>query len=162
MPQDMNCLAPLLDGRYIVSLATLNRDTSIHLVAVWFISENGNLFVPTSSKSRKARNVLVRPQASIMVDARRDDSQRGLSVSGRAEIITGDSARALNLRIHNRYLTPGALANPRVGPVMLANDDVTIRLIPEKWAQWDLNEDDQKVFEGDLFGSAQGSLLPLD
>ena len=75
MKQEEKHLAPFLQGRFIVSLATLNSDGSIHITAVWFLFQDGSFFVPTSSKSRKARNVLERPQASLMADSRKDDMQ---------------------------------------------------------------------------------------
>ena len=162
MNKEKKQLDPFLQGRYIVSLATLNNDGSIHMTAVWFIFQKGSFFVPTSSKSRKARNVLARPQASLMVDARKNDLQGGLTVSGKTELIRGEPARALNLRIHGRYMSTDALGDSQVGPVMLANDDVTIRLTPERWIGWDLNEDDLKTYGGRLFGPPAGYLLPLD
>ncbi len=162
MKQGKRQLDILLQGRYIVSLPTLNNDGSIHMTAVWFLFQKGSFFVPTSSKSRKARNVLARPQASLMVDDRRNDIQGGLTVSGTTELIWGEPARALNLRIHGRYMSTDALRDSQVGPVMLANDDVTIRLTPERWIGWDLNEDDLRTFGGRLFGPPGGYLLPLD
>ena len=61
----------LLRGRYIATLGTENTDGTIHLTAVWYLFENGCLFIATSSKTRKARNVVARPKASLMVDARK-------------------------------------------------------------------------------------------
>ena len=58
-------LQELLRGRYIATLGTENADGTIHLTAVWYLFEEGYLFVATSSKSRKARNILVRPQAAV-------------------------------------------------------------------------------------------------
>jgi general stress protein 26 len=49
----------LLRGRYIAALGTENADGTIHLTAVWYL-EDGHLFIATSSKSRKARNIVVR------------------------------------------------------------------------------------------------------
>jgi len=60
-----------LKGRFIASLGTENEDGSIHLTAVWYLFEGNCLYVATSSRSRKARNVLSRPKASLMVDSRK-------------------------------------------------------------------------------------------
>jgi nitroimidazol reductase NimA-like FMN-containing flavoprotein (pyridoxamine 5'-phosphate oxidase superfamily) len=67
-----------LNGRFIASLGTQNEDASVHLTAVWYLFEGGCLYVATSSRSRKARNVLSRPKASLMVDTRTPASERGL------------------------------------------------------------------------------------
>ena len=47
-------------GRFIASLGTESEDGSTHLTAVWYLFEDGCLYVATSSRSRKARNVLSR------------------------------------------------------------------------------------------------------
>jgi nitroimidazol reductase NimA-like FMN-containing flavoprotein (pyridoxamine 5'-phosphate oxidase superfamily) len=47
----------LLDRRHIASLATQSPDGSIHMVAVWFWFDGSHIFVATSSRSRKARNL---------------------------------------------------------------------------------------------------------
>ena len=57
-------LQELLRGRYIATLATENQDGTIHLTAVWYLFESGGLYVATSSKTQKARNVAARPKAS--------------------------------------------------------------------------------------------------
>ena len=57
-------LQEILRGRYIATLGTENADGTIHLTAVWYLFEDGYLFVATSSKSRKARNLAARPKAS--------------------------------------------------------------------------------------------------
>ena len=76
-------LAELLQGRYIATLATENADGTIHLTAVWYLFEDGDLFIATSSKSRKARNVAARAKASLMVDVRKPGAERGVTGPGK-------------------------------------------------------------------------------
>jgi hypothetical protein len=52
-------LQELLRGRYVAALGTENADGSIHLTAVWYLFEDGALFVATSTKTRKFRNVVI-------------------------------------------------------------------------------------------------------
>ena len=59
----------LLDARHIASLATENPDGSIHMVAVWFRFDGKHVFVDTSSRSRKARNLRANSKVSLMVEA---------------------------------------------------------------------------------------------
>src|SRR5271163_1626730 len=98
----------LLSGRYIATLGTENTDGSIHLTAVWYLFEDGSLFFATSSKSRKARNIAARPKASLMIDARRPGTERGVNAAGRAELISGSQSREINRRIHSRYMSAAA------------------------------------------------------
>ena len=151
----------MLQRRSIATLGTTNADGSIHLTAVWYLFEDGRLFVATSSKSRKARNVAALPKASLMVDARKPGAERGVTAAGSAELITGNPSREINRRIHTRYLSAAAMADPQIEPVFASFDDVTLRLAPESWFTWDMATLDAQAFGGRL-GGTPGYLLPLD
>ncbi len=154
-------LEEFLQGRYIAALGTENADGTIHLTAVWYLFEEGSLFVATSSKSRKARNVAARPKASLMVDTRKPGTERGVTAGAKAELISGNQSRELNCRIHSRYMSPAAISDPHVGAVLASFDDVTIRLTPVSWTAWDMTLLDAQAFGGRL-GGTPGYLLPLD
>jgi len=151
----------LLQGRYIATLGTENADGTIHLTAVWYLFEDGSLFIATSSKSRKARNIAAWPKASLMIDARRPGTERGVNAAGRAELISGSRSREINRRIHSRYMSAAAISDPRVGTVFESFDDVTIRLEPVAWTAWDMAVLDAQAFGGRL-GGTPGYLLALD
>ncbi len=151
-----------LNERHYATLATLNEDGSIHLTPVWYLFENDCFFVSTGSPSRKVRNILARPQASIVVDSRKLESTRWVSASGSAEIIRGERSKEINTKIDKRYLTKVALEDPSVGPVIEAAGDVTIRLTPHSWQSWDLKSLDDQFFSGILSQNPQKWFLPLD
>ena len=104
----------------------------------WYLFEDGCLFIATSSKTRKARNVVARPKASLMVDARKPGTERGVTAAGRVELISGGESHEINRRLHSRYLSAAAMSDPQVGPVFASFDDVTIRLTPVSWIAWDM------------------------
>jgi PPOX class probable F420-dependent enzyme len=154
-------LQEILQGRYIATLGTENADGTIQLTAVWFLFEDGHFFVATSSKSRKARNLAARPQATLMVDVRKPAAERGVTAAGRADLISGHQSQEINRRIHRRYMSPAALADPHVGAVFASFDDVTLRITPVSWTSWDMSVLDAQAFGGRL-GKTPGYLLPLD
>jgi PPOX class probable F420-dependent enzyme len=151
----------LLRGRYIATLGTENADGTIHLTAVWYLFEDGCLFIATSSKTKKSRNVVSRPKASLMVDARKPGRERGVTAAGRVELISGKVSREINRRLHSRYLSAAAMSDPHVGPVFESFDDVTIRVTPVSWIAWDMAVLDAQALGGRL-GRTPGYLLPLD
>lgn len=151
----------LLQKRNVATLATENANGTIHLTAVWYLFEEDHLFVATSSRTRKARNVTARPRASLMVDARRAGAERGVSAAGKVDLLSGDHARTINRRIHSRYLSAAAMSDPQIEPVFASFDDVTIRLTPAAWTAWDMAVLDAQAFGGRL-GKTPGYLLPLD
>jgi PPOX class probable F420-dependent enzyme len=126
-----------LAERRIAVLSTEDPDGLPYLTAIWFAYEDGAFLVPTGSTSRKVRNARARPRGGILVDAR-GEHQHGVAASGRLEVIEGDAARSLNERLHRRYVTDAGMADPQIGPPLAEGDDVTLRLVPERWQQWDL------------------------
>ena len=146
--------------RTIACLATQNDDGSIHLTAVWFLYEEGRIYVTTGSHTRKARNLKSQPNASLMVDVRDPGSERGVCASCSVGMLRGDRAADLTSRIHKRYLSAAAQQDPRVGGVFAAIDDVVVELKPNKWTSWDM-----RVLGKQLFGDAAGIpgyFLPLE
>ena len=150
----------ILTGRFIASLGTQNEDGSIHLTAVWYLFDAGSFYVATSSRSRKARNVAARPKATLMVDARKPASEHGLVAMCTVDVLAGPSSREVNARIHGRYMSKAALADPRAGGTMAAMDDITLKLTPTGWYSWDMRVLDDAVFGGSM--KTPGYLLPLD
>lgn len=68
----------LLSGRYIASLATVNRDLSVHVVAVWYWSDGAKVYVATAAESHKAQNLQSNSTVSLMIDARDPLASRGV------------------------------------------------------------------------------------
>ncbi len=151
----------LLDGRHVASLATENPDGSIHMVAVWYWFDDGHVYVATSSRSRKARNLESNPKVSLMIDARDPAASFGINITGTALILTGDSSRKRNAGIHRKYLSEAALADPKVGPVFATWDDVTIQITPASVIAWDMRQADRQFFGGTLERNPD-YLLPLE
>ena len=151
----------LLTGRFIASLATENPDSSIHVVAVWFWFDGAHVFVATSSRSRKARNLQSSPKVSLMIDSRDPAASCGITMVGNGQILTDDSSREKNAEIHRKYLSPMALADAKVGPVFAAWDDVSIQIAPASVITWDMRQADRQFFGGAM-ESNPTYLLPLE
>lgn len=151
----------LLSGRYIASFSSQNADGSIHVVAVWYCFDGANVYVATSTRTRKARNIQANPQVSLMIDSRDPAASRGVCIAGTARFLTGESARDWNAKVHGKYLSQAALADERVGPVFAAWDDVTIQVTPTNVFAWDMRQADKQVFSG-AFEKHPGYLLPVE
>jgi PPOX class probable F420-dependent enzyme len=95
----------LLDARHISSLATENPDGSIHMVAVWYWFDGTHLFVATSSRSRKARNLQSNSRVALMIDARDPAASCGVTLTGTAQILTAELSQKSNAQIHRKYLS---------------------------------------------------------
>jgi hypothetical protein len=95
-----------------------------------------------------------------MIDSRDPVASYGVTISGSAQILSGEESQNRNKEIHRRYLSSAALSDTRVGPVFAGWDDVTIQITPESVISWDMREADRQVFGG-AFESNPGYLLPL-
>jgi PPOX class probable F420-dependent enzyme len=151
----------LLAGRYVATFATANPSGSIHMVAVWYWFDGTNVFVATSSRSRKARNLESNPKISLMIDSRDPAASFGVTIAGTAQILTDEASRTRNAQIHRKYLSEAALVDPRVGPVFAAWDDITVQITPTSVIAWDMREADRQVF-GSAFETNPAYLLPLE
>jgi PPOX class probable F420-dependent enzyme len=151
----------LLENRYIASFATHNPSGSIHIVAVWFWFDGTDIYVATASRSRKARNLHANPQVSLMVDSRDPAASYGVTIAGSAQVLSGEPSSRCNTKIHRKYLSEAALADPKVGPVFAAWDDITVRLVPTSVIVWDMREADEHVFGGS-FKNNPTYLLPIE
>ena len=151
-----------LNGRHYATLATFNEDGSIHLRPAWYLFEDGRFFVSTSSSARKVRNILARPEASIIVDIRNLGSERWVSASGAAEIMRGERSKEIYAKILPRYVTKAGLEDPRVGPVFAAAGEVILGLTPHSWRSWELKSLDDEYFGGILRQTPEQWFLPVD
>lgn len=151
----------MLSGRHIASLATQNADGTTHMVAVWYYFDGESIYVATAGYSHKAKNVKRSSQVSLMIDGRDLAAQRGICITGTARLLTGAPSSAWNEKVHRKYLSTAAVADPKVGPVFAQWDDVTIQITPSSVIAWDLREADRQAFGGALAGNP-GYLLPLD
>lgn len=151
----------LLNGRYVASLATQNADGSIHMVAVWYLFEAGRVYVATATPTRKARNLKTNGNVSLMIDSRDPAASRGITIMGTARILTGMAAQQRNAKVHSRYLSEAALADPKVGGVFARWDDITIEITPASVFAWDMRVMDQQVLGGAMEKNPT-YLLPLE
>lgn len=151
----------LLSGRYIASFASEAGDGAIHVVAVWYFFDGAKIYVATSTRTRKARNIQSNPKVSLMIDSRDPAASRGVCIAGTARILSGESARNWNAKVHGKYLSPTALADEHIGPVFAAWDDITVEVTPTNVFAWDMREADKQVFAG-AFEKHPGYLLPLE
>ena len=156
----------LLTNRYIATLGTQSPNGLIHQVAVWYLfvpseasDASPHIYIATSTRTRKARNIQSNPNVSLMIDSRDPASSFGANITGSARFITGDASRQLNHRVHAKYMSPAALADPQVGPLFSAMDDVTIEITPGSVITWDMRSLDQQVFHS-AFAKNPSYLLP--
>jgi F420H(2)-dependent biliverdin reductase len=151
-----------LEQRRHATVATIEPDGSPHVVPVWYVFRDGMLCVGTQSSSRKAKNAIARPTATLTIDSREPGDERWVSATGPVTILRGDQARPIVAAIQERYLTGDARQDPRVGGALAAVDDVVIAIRPATWRAWASAEMDQQFFGGLLSANRDKWFRTLD
>jgi hypothetical protein len=114
-----------------VALGTINPDGSPQMTVVLFsLGDSDRMYVPTNRATRKVKNVIDRPDVTALVDV----GFGWVSCTGRAQIIDGAEAAALNRRVYERVLTDAGLVT--LGRFLEAHEDSTIEITPTKWLSW--------------------------
>jgi F420H(2)-dependent biliverdin reductase len=77
-------LRSFLHSRRYAVLATHDPDGRIHLTPIWYLFQDDSFYFPSSSKSRKLKNIGRDPAGSVVVEAREPGQDRWVSASGAA------------------------------------------------------------------------------
>ncbi len=119
----------------LARIATVSKDCKPHVTPVWFLYENGIVYMTTGKNSVKVRNLRNNPHVAITIDiTERGLNNRGVILTGKAEIETDDE---IAKKIFLKYL--GSLDHPSAKK-LLEMTRVVIKLKPEKIISWDFRE----------------------
>ena len=91
-----------LSQPYICVIATADSEGQPHAVPVWFIVESSSICVLVGKGSKKHRNLLENPKASLSFDTR-SSPYYALVISGPVELV-GEASYEDFLRISVKYL----------------------------------------------------------
>ena len=76
-----------LDEQRTLQVASINRDGTPHLVAMWYGFIDGNIVFWTYGKSQKVANLRRDPRVSCLVESgQKYEELKGVSITGRGEI----------------------------------------------------------------------------
>ncbi len=99
----------------IARLATVSPAGQPHVVPVWYLWENGILWIHSFSSTRKLEHLRHNPRCAASIDADATiDGMMGVLIKGRAEIITAPAeyVRQVAEKIYRRYLNQTELLAP--------------------------------------------------
>lgn len=127
-----------LEEWHTLQVATIDHDGAPHIVAMWYVLEQGEFAFWTYAKSQKALNLRRDPRVACLVEeGKHYEELRGVLVKGRAEI-TDDPAVVLRLgeRLFERYKGPLNAAT-RQQVAYEGAKRVAIVVKPTKIVTWD-------------------------
>lgn len=128
-----------LQGRRSMSIATMNHDGSIHLVAMWYGFLEGAVAIETKAKSQKVLNLRRDPRMSALVeDGESYEELRGVELVGRGEIVD-DPERMfqLGISVFERYQGGEYTEEMRPFVEVMLNKRVVVKLHVDRVVSWD-------------------------
>lgn len=133
-----NETASFLERSRIANLATIGREGTPHLIAMWYALLDGEIWFETKSKSQKAVNIRRDPRVTVLVeDGTTYDALRGVSIEGRAEIVDDpESIRRVGISVWERYNGPYTDdLLPHVEQMM--NNRIAVKVVVDRTRSWD-------------------------
>jgi len=127
-----------LQGKEVVTLATVQPDGSPLAMAMWLLPEPDGIVMISVDGLGKVRNLRRDPRVCVLAEAGTRGDVRGVAVQGRAEFLAeGEERRRLVERFLRRY--DPDLARLWGGSSMPANR-VMFRVVPRRIRSWGLGE----------------------
>lgn len=121
-----------------MTMATLNADATIHLVAMWYGMLDGKVVLESKAKAQKVTNLRRNSAMSVLVEAGDTyDQLRGVQIAGSATIIEGlDAMWPAGVAIFERYNGPYTPERADAVAAML-HKRVIVMLQPTRVTSWD-------------------------
>ena len=128
-----------LHERHNMSLATVNHDGTIHLVAMWYGFLDGCIAIETKTKSQKIQNLRRNPQITCLVeDGQSYEELRGVEMVGRAEFVDDqDKLFELGVSVYERYVGGPYTEEQRPMVEAMLNKRSVVKIHIERWVSWD-------------------------
>lgn len=129
-----------LAGHKKVQVATVNPDGSPHLTTLFYVVDEGRIAFWTYGRSQKIKNLERDPRITCLVETGDDYFElRGVSVSGRAELVTDeDGIRAIGTEVASRMVDGADLGDLGRSEVeRQVRKRVGVVVVPARTASWD-------------------------
>jgi PPOX class probable F420-dependent enzyme len=132
-------VAAFLAEQRTVVCATNGRDGWPHLMPLWYVIRDGELWAWTYARSQKVRNLERDPRCTLQVESGTEYAElRGVMIKAECELVRDpDAVAAIGAELAARYA--GASLDEEVGEAMRrqAAKRVGLRFIARTTATWD-------------------------
>jgi nitroimidazol reductase NimA-like FMN-containing flavoprotein (pyridoxamine 5'-phosphate oxidase superfamily) len=133
-PLTDDALITFLQEAPIARLGSLNPDGTIHIAALWFKYDNGDIVFGTQDITNKVRNIRHNPSVTVLIDSE-GPPLKGVLIYGHAELDYEDVV-AKRITLFEKYMPS---EDARQLAAMLASNfaPVIIRVKPQQVSSYD-------------------------
>jgi Pyridoxamine 5'-phosphate oxidase len=134
-------VAGFLAVQRVVTCATLGKDGRPHLMPIWYVVRDGELWSWTYAKSQKVRNLERDDRATLQVETGHEYHElRGVMIKARCVLHRElDVVAGVGEELASRYGGEDAAVGPEARKVfeLQAAKRVALHFVPESMATWD-------------------------
>ena len=132
-------IADFIAEKHTLSIATLNRDGSIHMVAMWYGFLEGEIAFTSKAKAQKVLNLRRNPNITVMAEEGEAYNELvGVQIQGIAEIVEDPERMfAAGISVFERHTAPYDEERNHKHVDSLLYKRVVIKVNPIKIASWD-------------------------
>lgn len=120
-------------------LATASPDGQPHVVPVWFLYEDGFVWVSAFQSTRKVIDLERNPKCAIVIDIEQgQETLSAVAIEGRAELIRTPflEVRQRAQRIYAKYLGPEGVLAPDPQSWLDSPENLLIKITPMRVKTW--------------------------
>lgn len=140
MTENTTDLETFLARPLLARLGTANPTTGQpHVTPVWYLWEDGTLWISVFSSTRKGRELLANPRCSVVIDVDESGlSLRAVLCEGTAELLTGPTDFNITMftRIYTRYLGPEGVLAADPQEWIHSPENLLVKLTPARVFTW--------------------------
>jgi nitroimidazol reductase NimA-like FMN-containing flavoprotein (pyridoxamine 5'-phosphate oxidase superfamily) len=130
-------LVAFLNEAPVARLSSMNPDGTIHIAAVYFKYDNGDILIGTQDVTHKVRNIKHNPNVTVLID-NQAPPWKGVLIYGEAELDYEDVV-AKRILIFERYM-PAENARKLAADLANSYAPVVIRVKPKRMTSYDYSK----------------------
>jgi PPOX class probable F420-dependent enzyme len=129
----------LIEGERVVAVATFGPRGWPHVMPLWYVPRESEIWIYTYAKSQKVRNLERDPRATLLVETGREYAElRGVQIEAEAEIHRDhETVFALAKELTARYAGAAVDDDHAAALEAQAKKRVAVRFRPVRVASWD-------------------------
>ena len=123
----------------LARLATASPDAQPHVVPVWFLWEDGFIWVSSYRSTRKITDLERNPKCAIVIDVEQAAGQMAaVTIEGNAELVNTPKAeiRTRIERVYAKYLGPEGVLEPDPQSWLDSEENLLIKITPKRLKAW--------------------------
>ena len=129
----------LIEGERVVAVATFGPRGWPHVMPLWYVPRESEIWIYTYAKSQKVRNLERDPRATLLLETGREYAElRGVEIEAEAEIHRDhETVFALAKELTARYAGTAVDDDHAAALEAQAKKRVAVRFRPVRVASWD-------------------------